>query len=168
MKRRVSWMLAVAAVVSLAAPAAGGAASRTFKPLQFAWVGLQLGGGVPGYWQTPVSVGSHADGNAERFYAPLKLPVGATITGLRYWHSAGAGGRTEVVVAYADETHGYTGEVRIIGGLSTAVTPPFAPVEVLGGAPEADTVVRKGRKYVVILSTNPDSFLWGATVTYQR
>jgi len=151
--------------VFLAAPPAARAARVTLKPLKFFQVSQLFGTS----WRTPVSIGSQAGSASQVFYAPLKLDPGATLTDISYWHSAGAAGGTLVKVLYADETTPLGGEVEMFEAGSAMVTADhFTPIEVEGEAKPGDKVIRKGRKYMVMVNCNPDSFVWKVVVKYNK
>jgi len=166
MRRYLTWCLVFVMLLLLAAPPGALAAKKVFNPLQFKRLGPDGFGSA--YWQNPVSLGSGASGNYEVFIVPLKLPAGATITGVSYWHSAGGGAGTVASVQYADDTTPWFGEVGLYRGSSLTITPPFGPIQVGGFPLPGDKVVRKGRKYMVKLECNPNSFIWEVVVTYKK
>ena len=165
MRRPTLLCLALALSVILAAPPAARSAKVILKPLKFFQV-TQLFGTS---WRTPATIGSEAGGTLQVFDAPLKLDPGVTVTGLSYWHSAGTGGGTLVKVLYADETTGFESEVGMFEAGSAEVTfDNFTPIRVTGEAKPEDKVIRKGRKYMVRVNCNPDSFVWKVVVTYSK
>jgi hypothetical protein len=166
MRRHINWCLVLVLILLLAAPPGVLAARKVFNPLQFTRLGPNNAG--TSYWQNPVSLGSGVSGHIEVFVVPLKLPAGAEITGVSYWHSAGSGSGTEVTVQYADDTTPWLGEVSLYRGSSGTVTLPFNPIQVGGFQQPGDKVVRKGRKYMVKIECFPDSFVWEVMVTYKK
>jgi hypothetical protein len=165
MRRQITWCLVLVLILLLAAPPGALAAKKTIKPLQFK---LLTNPASQVYWQTPVSIGADATSVSTGFIAPLKLPVGAKITGLKYWHTGNAPG-TICSIYYADESTDWNNEVLVIQADSDATTPPFSPVEVDGTLQAGvDNVVRKGRKYMVTLMAWSNSFVWGVEVTYKK
>jgi hypothetical protein len=165
MRRPLSICLALSLTALLAAPPGVLAARITIKPLKFVQPNQLLGVG----WQTPVSIGSEAGGAIRTFIASVKLDPGVTVTGLSYWHAAGTGGGTLVKLLYGDETTTVGNEVEMLEAGSAVVTADnFTPIKVDGDERPGDKVIRKGRKYMVIVNCNPDSFVWEVVVTYQK
>ena len=167
MRKHIVWCLMLVMLLLLAAPPVAMAARKTIKPLQFTH---SYDTGTSEYWQTPVSIGSDISGGGHVFTAPLKLPVGATITGFSYWHSkSGTGGSTEASLLYSDETTQRQGEVKVFGAISIQDTGAFTPIEVIGEQRAGeDNVVRKDRKYMVRVSTSNGGFVWEVKVNYRK
>jgi len=167
MRKNVSWCLVFVLAIFLAVPPTARAARVILKPLDFKVISLISTSDV--HWRTPVSIGGEAGSSPMAFTAPLKLPAGATITGLSYWHTTGSGGGfTNVMVGYADDNTTWQNEVLIFMGNSGAVTPDFNPIEVTGASQAGEKKVMKGRKYLVTIQVIPESFVWKVEVTYQK
>jgi hypothetical protein len=99
------------------------------------------------------------------FYANVKLPVGARITGMRYFHR-GLGPNPGTNVQFLSAKFGQFPGI-IMAADSKDGSDTILPVK---GTfiPAADRYVRPGLRYLLIIgSNNEDSTVWGVKVFYQ-
>ena len=115
--------------------------------------------------KAPGWAGSALPGAGAEFYAKVKLPVGAKITGMRYYHrSLGSDPGTNVNLFSAK--FGQFPDIIMAAGSKDGndtiipVTGEFIPA--------SDRYVRPGLRYFVLIgSNNQESTVWGIKVFYK-
>jgi hypothetical protein len=110
------------------------------------------------YWQSV-----HNAGNGS-FHASLKLPVGARITKITYYHLGTSSEASTSLNIYSIKMGAYAQPVG--SGSSTDSTETNIPVEVVLFG---DGIIRAGyRYYITVYSANADSYFLGVKINYQE
>ena len=160
-RRNRSGALATLLALLLLAAAAGPADAKTkrFKPLAFTLAGSKTVNAI----QLPYLVG--ANSLTATFVAPLGLPVGSTITGIRLY-STGSG-----------NSRGVSVRRDVVGSSSTVVfaetsqvwTSDDTPMMTSGPAPDPDRMrITGGAYYYVRIDCFPSTQVWAVDVDYTR
>jgi hypothetical protein len=148
----------LALILVVAAATAGDAKTKRFKPLDFVPHDSSVNS-----IRTPVLVGCSTA--AAQFVAPLGLPVGATLTGLRFYSNGAAAPRTASLFRFA-----YPAAPEPIGivGSDASVPSIVTPALTAGGlTPDAAArVIDTDHLYYVKLDCVPDTAIWAVEVDY--
>ena len=155
-KMILNWCIPMALItVALMAPTiAGAAGSIKIWPDQLIPTDPNTGD----YWQ---SVHNAGNGN---FHAPLKLPIGARITKVTYYHLGRSSEASTFLNVYSIKMGAYAQPVG--SGSSTDSTETNIPVEVVLFG---DGIIKAGyRYYITVYSANEDSYFGGVKINYQE
>lgn len=164
--RTTAGVFAAAAVLATATPSAAATKAVVITPEKMIPVNRtqdhqQIAAWVGAMGPTPVV-----------FWAPLKLPLGAKITGLVYYHWSDGAEMTSAVVTRAKVGASYSAADVIYSNLSTAAASLFGPPVVMTTTtpdnPSSDTVVRPGYRYFVFAGSGAvNAIVGGVKVLYQ-
>jgi len=165
LRSAIAAALALSAVLAAAAPAAA-LSKAVIRPEKLTPVNRQVSQGL-----TPVYVGS-LGATPATFWAPLKLPLGARIKGLVYYHWGDGTHFTNVMVTRAKVGQPLSAADIIFYNQSNAsvslASPPVTMTMMTKNNPSSDTLVRPGYRYFIfVTSEESHSLVGGVKVLYQ-
>lgn len=152
----IATLLALLLLAASSTPA--GAKTKRFRPRDF----VPRDSSVNAV-RTPVAIGAWS--TIAEFAVPLGLPVGATLTGIRFYTNGAAAPRSVDVVRYA-----MPGIAEGIGGAaSTAAVPSTVTPELRTGGLTSDLAARvidRDHLYFVSVTCYPGTAVWAVEVDY--
>ena len=160
-KMALGWctpMVLVTVAFMMLAVAQAGAASIKIWPYQLTPQRPWEGGSSEGYYQ------NHFEVRNGIFFTPLKLPVGAKITKVTYYHRGYSGGATGVYIYRVKMGPGMETQDVATGG-SQDSTGEIIPVDL--DLSWGDPIIRSGYQYYVHVESNNNlGFILGIQINY--
>lgn len=149
------WSLATLGALLLVTAAADAvsAATKRFKPLDFTPFNSSVN-----FTRSPEGLGGI--GSLAYFSAPLGLPAGSRITGIRFYSSGPGVQRTAEVSRWGGDTIAYVVSIEAVPSTDTPA--------LTSGALLADGLIDASGLYYVQVSADPGTIVWAVDVDYTR